>query len=327
MQQCSNLAGLLGNGLTLDTETKYSERKPAVTAWGEYVLETPDTPDRLPPMLFLAALIHGILIIGVTFNAMLGDEFTEAISLEVTIVAEPDRSYVDTEKAQYLAQASQQGDGNTSDSVRPTAPAHSAVPIDNFGSMDGAALQDASAVLDTADQVISTRTEQSEKVADSPREDPSQEVSTAISLEAGIETTLPLPQDREATLAVKADSPRQLFTSVDTRESRIAVYLDRWKRKIETMGVKYFPEMGIGAGLSGSPTLQVTINASGQLDAAYVRRSSGSHMLDQAALNILRRASPFDPFPAAIRAEYDQLVFAYKWEFADVSLATTASTL
>ncbi|MDH3441562.1 MAG: hypothetical protein OEM63_12465, partial [Gammaproteobacteria bacterium] len=52
----------------------------------DVVLESLPAPDRLPPMLFLAALIHGILIIGVTFNAVLGDEFREAISLEVTIV-------------------------------------------------------------------------------------------------------------------------------------------------------------------------------------------------------------------------------------------------
>ena len=41
-----------------------------------YVLETGPLPDRLPPMLFLAALIHGILIIGITFNAMIGGSET-----------------------------------------------------------------------------------------------------------------------------------------------------------------------------------------------------------------------------------------------------------
>ena len=34
----------------------------------DVVLESLPAPDRLPPMLFLAALVHGILIIGVTFN-------------------------------------------------------------------------------------------------------------------------------------------------------------------------------------------------------------------------------------------------------------------
>ena len=48
-------------------------------------------PDRLPAMLFLAALLHGILIIGVTFNPAMLDDFSDAISLEVTIVADPDQ--------------------------------------------------------------------------------------------------------------------------------------------------------------------------------------------------------------------------------------------
>ena len=57
----------------------------------ELRLVAPAVPDRLPAMLFLAALIHGILIIGITFNATITDQFAEAISLEVTIVADPDQ--------------------------------------------------------------------------------------------------------------------------------------------------------------------------------------------------------------------------------------------
>jgi periplasmic protein TonB len=63
----------------------------------------------------------------------------------------------------------------------------------------------------------------------------------------------------------------------------------------------------------------VTINSSGQLDEVIVRRSSGSKVLDQAALNILRRAAPFDPFPEAIRADYDRLRFAYMWKFSGLA--------
>ncbi len=276
-------------------------------------------------MLFLAALVHGILIIGVTFNAVLGDDFAEAISLEVTIVADPDKSYVDVREAEFLAQASQQGDGNTRESIRPSAPAQSTVPVDNVGREDGNALQESTAQTESADQLLTTTSERDSRVADSPREEPNPNVSTAIAMEAGIETTLPLPQDQDATLAIKDKNPRQLITSVDTKESKIAVYLDRWKRKIETVGVDYFPELGISEDLVGSPTLQVTINSSGLLDEAIIRQSSGSKLVDQAAINILRRASPFDPFPEVVRADYDQLVFTYKWQFNDPGLTTTAS--
>ena len=46
-----------------------------------------------------------------------------------------------------------------------------------------------------------------------------------------------------------------------------------------------------------------------------MRRSSGHRRLDQAALEILRLAAPFDPFPDRFKANYDVLRFAYEWQF------------
>jgi len=282
-------------------------------------------PDRLPPMLFLAALVHGILIIGITFNAVLSDNAREAISLEVTIVADPERSIADPENADYLAQASQEGSGNTREQVRPSALPENDMPFDNPGEVDGTRLLDAQTEELAADQRLTSRSEGDPAVAERPREKPETEAATALAMESGAELTLPLPQENEANLAIYDDNPRQLVTSVDTRESVVASYLDRWKRKIESMGVKYFPEEAVLRGHTGSPTLEVTINASGQLHEVIVRRSSGSPVLDQAALTILRRAAPFDPFPEAIRVDYDQLRFAYKWEFREIEVSSAAN--
>ncbi len=135
-----------------------------------------------------------------------------------------------------------------------------------------------------------------------------------------------MPQDDKTDLAIRDDNPRELVTSVDTKESKIAGYLSSWKTKIETIGIKYFPDEAMVAGVTGSPTLEVTINASGQLEQALVRRSSGSRALDQIALSILRRAAPFDPFPEAIRVDYDQLRFAYKWQFNHLDRAVNRAT-
>lgn len=289
------------------------------------VLDRGPVPDRLPPMLFLAALVHGILIIGITFNAALGGEASDAISLEVTIVADPDQKIDRPEKAEYLAQASQQGGGNTQEQVRPSAPLHSQVPIDNIGEESGESLTDSTMLEDVADQILTTRAEQQRSVIDKPRDDPSPDDSSAIFLESGVTQTLPLPREDHANLLIHDQNLRQLVTSVDTKESNIAGYLQRWKTKIETIGVKYFPEMGAGQGLTGSPTLEVTISASGQLAEVIVRNSSGSKVVDQAALNILRRAAPFDPFPEAVRLDYDTLRFAYKWQFAETGISSTAS--
>ena len=290
----------------------------------DVVLQSLPAPDRLPPMLFLAALIHGILIIGVTFNAVLGDEFRDAISLEVTIVADPDPNILEPERAEYLAQANQAGAGNTQEQSRPTAKAESPVPVDNVGTLDGNSAEEQRLIEQSADQVLTARAEQDFDVADQPRDDPATEASRAAQLESGIELTMPLPQDMVTDLSIRDDNPRELITSVDTKESKVAGYLYRWKTKIETVGVKYFPSEMMVDGVTGSPTLEVTISASGQLQEVLVRRSSGSDALDQVALSILRRAAPFDPFPEAIRIDYDQLRFAYKWQFNNLGVHATA---
>ncbi len=287
-------------------------------------LVPPERPDRLPAMLFLAALVHGILIIGITFNPYLLDDFADAISLEVTIVADPDQEIDRPDDAEYLAQASQQGGGNTTEEVRPSAPLESASPIDNPGEEDGRALEQATAHERSADQLLATRNEQERKVRDDPRQQPRPEDATAIALEAGRETTLPLPQSDESSMLIHDDDPRQLVISADTRDSVVAPYLDNWKRRIEAVGQEYFPELGELDGLTGSPTLEVSIEASGQLSEVIIRQSSGSTLLDRAALDILRRASPFEPFPPEISAEYDRLRFAYKWLFAEQLDAATA---
>lgn len=291
----------------------------------DLALVAPVIADRLPAMLFLAALIHGILIIGITFNAELFDNFAEAISLEVTIVADPDQRIDRPDEAEYLAQASQQGGGNTLNEVRPSAPLESASPIDNPGEEDAQSLLDSTFHEKSADQLVTTQSEQDLRVADDLRDEPRPEDAAAIALESGSEQTLPLPQDDNSSLLIHDDDPRQLIISADTRESVVAAYLDNWKRRIEAVGDEYFPELSELDGLTGSPTLEVSIEASGQLAEVVIRTSSGSPVLDKAALDILRRASPFDPFPEEIRADYDRLRFAYKWLFSDRLESATAS--
>lgn len=290
----------------------------------EIQLVTPGAPDRLPAMLFLAALIHGILIIGITFNPYLLDGLNDAISLEVTIVADPDQRIDRPDTAQYLAQASQLGGGNTTADVRPSAPLESASPIDNLGEQDGASLQQATAHDRSADQVLSTRADRAQQVAEQLRDPPETESTTAIALERGSDRSLPLPQRQDGSMLIHDDNPRQLIVSADTRESTIAAYLDNWKRRVEAVGDEYFAELGGLEGLSGSPILEVRIEASGQLSKVVIRKSSGSRVVDQAALDILRRAAPFDAFPDEVAIDYDRFLFTYKWLFSEQPVPAAA---
>jgi protein TonB len=290
----------------------------------ELRLVAPATPDRLPAMLFLAALIHGILIIGITFNPELADQFADAISLEVTIVADADQEIDRPDEAAYLAQASQEGGGNTTEQVRPAAPLQSATPVDNEGQEDGSALLDAKTHDRSADELLVSQDSSDRQVENDPRSDPQPETSTAIAMEAGADVTLPLPQEDIATMLIRDDEPRQLVISADTRESVAAAYLDNWKRRIEAVGRDYLPQLKNVGRISGSPTLLVTISASGELTDTAVTRSSGSTVLDLASKDIIQRASPFNEFPDAMATEYDSVAFEYKFLFTEQLIIETS---
>lgn len=291
----------------------------------ELPLIAPAAVDRLPAMLFLAALVHGILIIGVTFNASLTDQFADAISLEVTIVADPDQQIDRPDEASYLAQASQKGGGNTTLQVRPTAPLESSMPVDNPGKEDGTGLVDATTHKQSADEILAANQQSDRAVTIDPRTEPQPVDSSAIAMQAGRDVTLPLPREDEASMLIHDDDPRQLIVSADTRESIVAAYLDNWKRRVEAVGESYLPELGDIGGISGSPVLMVSIEASGDLGDAVIRKTSGSTVLDLAALDILQRASPFNPFPPEIADEYDTVRFEYKWLFAERLISTASN--
>ncbi len=290
----------------------------------ELRLIAPAVPDRLPAMLFLAALVHGILIIGVTFNPEIADQFANAISLEVTIVADTDQQIDRPDEAAYLAQASQEGGGNTTQQVRPAAPLQSAMPVDNEGREDGTDLLDTQAHERSADELLATQDRTEQQIRIDPRSDPQPETSTAIAMEAGSEVTLPLPQEDEATLLIRDDEPQQVIISADTRESIAAAYLDNWKRRIEAVGADYLPQLRNVGKISGSPTLLVTISPNGELLDTVVSRSSGSTVLDLASMDIIQRSAPFDAFSDEMAAKYDrQVAFEYKFLFTE-QLVTTA---
>ena len=69
---------------------------------------------------------------------------------------------------------------------------------------------------------------------------------------------------------------------------------------------KRYPASARGA--SGTVVVRFELNRTGDVIGSAVTKSSGNAVLDQEALNILRRASPFPPFPAAKPGEQDSYI-------------------
>lgn len=109
--------------------------------------------------------------------------------------------------------------------------------------------------------------------------------------------------------------PREKFVSARTREHKYAAYMDAWRIKVEAIGNLNYPEEARRQGLTGELVLDVALKQDGSVKYMTVLRSSGSSILDEAALRIVRLAAPFAPFPEAIRSETDFLHIIRTWRF------------
>jgi periplasmic protein TonB len=70
-----------------------------------------------------------------------------------------------------------------------------------------------------------------------------------------------------------------------------------------------FKRYPVGAhGASGTVTVRFELNRAGDVVATNVTKSSGNEILDLEALDLLRRASPFPPFPAAKPGALDRFI-------------------
>ncbi len=108
--------------------------------------------------------------------------------------------------------------------------------------------------------------------------------------------------------------PKKRYISPATREAVYAIYYDALRRRIEDRGTRDFPEAN-GRKLYGELTMNVTVDANGRVVDAEVVRSSKSRLLDARAIAIVRAASPFGPFSAAMRQQADQIVVTSRFRF------------
>lgn len=108
--------------------------------------------------------------------------------------------------------------------------------------------------------------------------------------------------------------PRRRFVSPAAREGVHAIYYDTLRRRIEDLGTRNFPEAQ-GQKLYGELTMLVAVDVDGRVVQAEVIESSRNRTLDRRAITIVKAAAPYGPFTAAMRAQFDQLVFVSRFRF------------
>jgi protein TonB len=271
--------------------------------------------DRLSTTLFLTAAVHLLVLLGVTFSRTAPDG-PAAPGLDVVLLPSAIDANRPNPDARYLSQANQQGSGLD----RPEDSVESGLPA-----LDGSAAT-TKTIGEQADSSPRQRRAPAVLVADGG--DTLRNVGlsavTPPTATTGLAGTAPLWNTTLGQNPRLGGAQRELAVRPDTRESGLAVYLDRWRHHVEDVGTTHYPLGAIRRGrLSGNPVLEVQLLADGTLGEVLLQRSSGVPELDRAALGILRLAAPFEAFSGELRANHDAIRLSYEWEFSSGRLHDT----
>ncbi len=277
----------------------------------------PDDGSRLGLTLFLALVLHALVILGVGFDIMPGDQ-SDRIALDVTWVDAPDPSAT-PEVAERIATESQvaSGEAQQDQTARSAEPEPLPAPVEP----DTTAADAAPAVAEPAAPEPVEITTGADETAPVPQRvetppappEPVAQPSAATIMARGLEAARAVPGETQPMLS---RATRTLYLdTLSARAAPEAAYLEAWIRKVERIGNLNYPDEARRRSLSGSLVLSVRLNSEGELQDIAIAQSSGEPILDQAAIRIVELAQPFAPFTDSMREQYDHLVITRTWAF------------
>jgi len=291
--------------------------------------------ERLAVSLFLASMIHLVIIYGVGFILPKSAAHPLLPTMEVILVQK--KTELAPHNPDYLAQAMQEGGSEVASEARPATPTIAPFP-NQEAKLTAMPPPPQLATAPAAPQTEFLTTSQPSRLqmvpppqsVTPPEEIPTdqgdaeettdlaQEKPLSTSISDSIQAVASLQAELSEQFETYAKHPRIKYINASTQESKYASYLEAWRRRIEPLGKSNYPKQAISRKLEGRVILKVGINADGTLHGPpEIVKTSGHRLLDEATLRVLRLAAPFPPFPLEIRKETDLLYITrtYNWEF------------
>lgn len=272
----------------------------------------PRGADLIGATLLFSLLLHGVLVLGITFGYV--KPRPSLPTLDVTLVDVANREKPD--QADFLAQASNRGGGEQDKAARPSQPFSGPLPKPDPGVAEQS--QEATAARPqeaTEDKLLTTTGDSRFKVrsdsAQPERADSPLPASDAdrIRMEAA-----QLAAEKRRIQEAYAKRPKKKFISSNTSEYAYAGYMRNWVDRIERVGNLNYPDAARRQKLHGDVLLTVTLDRSGKVIGIEVIGSSGHKVLDLAAERIVRLAAPFPPLPQT-GERVDELHITRTWQF------------
>jgi periplasmic protein TonB len=287
--------------------------------------------DRLALTLCCAIVVHATVILGVSFSPPSQKPLDRPLDVILVHQKSPEKP----KEAEVLAQAAQQGGGDSAENVRPATPFTAPFPeqradiaaapppgrpsrLDTVVEPTPPSREPPSAAKPRADRITAAKKKAAKPEARPAERDPAIVKAPTLDAEALINRSLEMASlnaEIAQRLEARAKRPRRKFISATTHEHKYAAYMEAWRVKVERIGNLNYPEVARRHNLTGSLILDVALKPDGSITDIAVRRASGYKLLDEAAIRIVNLSSPFAPFPRDIEAECDILHITRTWQF------------
>ena len=279
--------------------------------------------DRFSFTLFIALAFHAIVVLGITFAPE--PPRSSSQTMEITLSQFDDET--DPEKADFLAQTSQQGSGTEEKPAEITSPQPSDVSQTDVQPVQPDAPSRTEPVPRQEQSVVRT-----ESRTDVSAPEPEQ-------AEPDVKEPLPVREKKSlmersleiASLEARFDKQRQAYarkprvmrvTAASALKSTNAAYVRNWVDKVVRVGNINYPSEARRASLYGNARILVSLRKDGTVKELSILESSGSTVLDDAAIRIVRMAAPFAPFPDSLREDVDELEIIRTWVFGQQGLSS-----
>ncbi|WP_266168557.1 energy transducer TonB [Dyella subtropica] len=268
--------------------------------------------DPIGATLLFSLLLHGVLLLGITIDFV--KPKPSLPTLDVTLVDVANREAPD--KADFLAQASNRGGGESDKAARPSQPFSGPLPKPDPGVAAQAQQATATQPQEVTDTKLLTTTGNSRFSVNSDSAHPEKADSDLPTSDADrmqMEAAQ-LAAERRQLQAAYAKRPKKKFISSSTREYAYAAYMRGWVDRVERIGNLNYPDAARRQQLHGDVLLTVTLNRDGKVMSIEIINSSGQPLLDKAAERIVRLAAPFPPLPTGSE-RVDELHITRTWQF------------
>lgn len=268
---------------------------------------------RLGATLALSVALHALLILGVGF-AVRGEA---PLVPTLDVIFSQTRTALTPKQADFLAAASQVGGGDHDKALRPRDSQTGVVPQ----ALPGASpvpqqRQDAASPPPPQTRVVTSHNgidpaarAQQQPMPENPRPDAPMNAREQRDAEMAR-----LAAEVHLRSAQYAKRPNRKFVSASTREYAWANYLRAWVDRAERVGNLNYPDEARRRRLGGQVVITVGVRRDGSVESSRILRSSGTPLLDEAALRVVRLAQPFPPLPET-KDDVDILQVTRTWAF------------